>query len=369
VADKLGVNLDHSNLGHGVLAGSGRPDPGDLEIFQWARLIARDDPQMDAYLTRLHDSDLDTIVVLDQDAVGTDPDGWAARVEHLATLLHPRVWQVGNEPDGEDDESSILSQERYGRLVAAAVPVLREMQPGARVISAGLSSGRASWLEGVDAAAIARLDGLAVHPYVKKPSDEWPAAPYCGTRPVAALLDEYTTFRKPLWITEFGTDAPAAPPHYVTEMYRAIAARADVAAAIVYCYSQVMKPGFGLVDGAGQIRPAYARLRRAVDPGPYELHAWAPIFGAAQFLQSPTGDYEGRAWEPVFRASHFLQDTDDARDARAADALLTILAGNKVFHGAQSGDASNRLDDASAARRLLECLTVSKQGHGVLVTG
>jgi len=98
--------------------------------------------------------------------------------------------------------------------------------------------------------------------------------------------------------------------------------------------------------------------------GDYEANVWAPIFAAAHFLQDPSGDFEVGAWQRLFAAANYLQETGDRADARAANDLLIVLGGNKLFHGAQGAAPSGRLDDAECARRILECLTQSKVRHG-----
>jgi hypothetical protein len=269
VLEKLGVNLDFTNLGGASRRGSGRPEPADLELFRWARLIARAADGMDAYLQQLRAAGIRTLVVLDQDALGTDPNRWADLAADFAERLHPDVWQVGNEPDGGGASSSQLAAEAYGLLVRRAVPVFKQTQPDAMVISAGLTSGNADWLLGCGAEALALLDAVAVHLYGQRPTAAWPVSEYAPFGVATDLLDRYRSrYGRPLWVSEFGTNDGRAPDDYVAAMHEALAARPDVVADFVFCYSDVMVDGFGLVNGAGQAKPAYARLREALADRP-----------------------------------------------------------------------------------------------------
>jgi hypothetical protein len=276
--EKNGVNLDYTNTGVGIPAGSGRPSPSDLDIFRWVRLIARPDDGMDAYLTALRNAGLKTLVVLDQDALGTDPNGWEDRAVDYSERLHPDAWQIGNEPDGTGPSSSQLTPAEYGQLVQVTVPVFRAAQPSATIISAGLVSGQPDWLLGAGPAALALLDGIAVHPYGQRPTAAWPVAGYAPFGVAGELLDRYQSrYGRPLWVSEFGTSNPAAPADYIAAMHDALTARSDVAAAFVFCYTDAMVPGFGLVNAAGQVKPAYDSLRDALavvpDPPPDEQPA------------------------------------------------------------------------------------------------
>jgi hypothetical protein len=147
--------------------------------------------------------------------------------------------------------------------------VFKQIQPDTPVISAGMASGEADWLLGCGPEALALLDGIAVHPYGQRPSHAWSVSEFAPFGVATDLLDRYRNqYGRPLWVTEFGTNDDRAPDDYVTAMHETLSARPDVVADFVFCYSDVMVAGFGLVDGAGQVKPAYRRLRDAVGERP-----------------------------------------------------------------------------------------------------
>jgi hypothetical protein len=120
------------------------------------------------------------------------------------------AWQVWNEPNLPVFWASGPNPVAYTRLLRATAAAIREADPGAKIVSAGLSVSRHGvplerFLRGMYAAgAGASLDVVAVHPY---------AATAEGTlelvRRTRALLRELGS-SAPIWITELGwaSDGP-----------------------------------------------------------------------------------------------------------------------------------------------------------------
>ena len=104
-------------------------------------------------------------------------------------------------------------------------------------------------------AVVEKVDGVAVHPYLKKPQADWPANGVVegAERPfVGDLLDQYLAAAgaaTPLWVTEFGTTDRALHTEYYARMYVTLQGRADVQTACAFCYSDTMdNRGYALVD-------------------------------------------------------------------------------------------------------------------------
>lgn len=204
------------------------------------------------WCARLQAVGIEPIAVLDRRAM-MGPKGYtiATKMSRLLKRL-PTVfyWQIGNEPDGTEDSSWHMTRRRFSQYLQAAVKVFS----GRYVIAGGLVSGNASWLTGVDTHLV---DAIAVHPYAQTPDS------------VLALLDAYSQWNKPMCITEFGgQDALFNNGHeravYHTEMMYNMDTHAMVGMACVFCYSDRMVSGFGLVDYDGIAKESYAAFHDAV---------------------------------------------------------------------------------------------------------
>lgn len=180
----------------------------------------------------------------------------AAQAAAYAEQLRPYCWQIGNEPDLRSPASWTLTPVEYAALAQDCAGGIRGVQPAALLISAGLAGRDARWLARCGPLP---LDGVAVHPYGQRPEWTWLPPPWrVGT--VDRWLERYRRYGKPLWITEFGTNDGRIQADYVPALYRKLAVRSDVGAACVFCYSDAMVPGFGLVDQRGRPKPVYERL-------------------------------------------------------------------------------------------------------------
>jgi len=270
---KLGVNLDFANTGGTIARGSGRPAPTDLAPFSWVRLVPREDDAFGAYVVALREAGRRVLLVFDADAMTQDPAQWPARAAHWASAAFMHAvdgWQIGNEADGVPHTASwAMSAGMYATLLSAFEPhvtAIRLARPGFKVISAGLSSGNPGYLaDDALAGFLDMLDGIAVHPYGQQPSPPafpqvFPPEPanrpgWCPFGTVDNLMNSYARVLLPgqrLWISEFGTNTKSQPPtEYHLRMFRCLAARPDVEAAMIYCWSDVMNQGFGLVNGNG----------------------------------------------------------------------------------------------------------------------
>src|SRR4051794_5299224 len=68
---KLGVNLDFDNAGALPSRANGRPDPEELALFEWVRLVPRTSPGFADYVAALRAARHRVLLVLDKNALGT----------------------------------------------------------------------------------------------------------------------------------------------------------------------------------------------------------------------------------------------------------------------------------------------------------
>lgn len=167
--------------------------------------------------------------------------------EKLPALYY---WQIGNEPDGTEESSWSMPKLRFSRYLQAGVKAFA----GRYVIAGGLVSGDTNWLRGVD---ISLIDAIAVHPYAQTPTS------------ALQLLDSYSRWNKPIVVSEFGgQDELFNDAHeravYHTDIMRNFSSHPLVGMASVFCFSDKMVPGFGLVNAAGESKEVYAAFRDAI---------------------------------------------------------------------------------------------------------
>ena len=126
-----------------------------------------------------------------------------------------RAWQVWNEPSIPVYWPSGPDPAAYVRLLRAVGRAIKQVDPGAEVVSAGLARSRLgvpfeAYLRGMYAAGAARaLDVLAVHPFASDPPGVLDALR--TARGIAAAYGR----PPPLWVTEFGW-ASGGPPSAFT---------------------------------------------------------------------------------------------------------------------------------------------------------
>lgn len=166
-------------------------------------------------------------------------------------------WQIGNEPDQPNSSSSwFMSHTEYNDLLRSARRALHDRT----VIAAGLVSGDADWLNGID---LTQCDAIAVHPYGQMP-DSWSGWGFGYAR---ELINTYTRYSKPIWVTEFGGETDLfldehQRAEYHTEMIRTLA-NAGVVGAMQFCLTDRMVPGFGLLFSNGEPKESYAAFKDA----------------------------------------------------------------------------------------------------------
>jgi polysaccharide biosynthesis protein PslG len=158
-------------------------DPGDMGTFA-ARLVRR---------------------------YGPEGEFWAANPDVPKHAI--RAWQVWNEPNLPVYWPSGPDPEEYVRLLTAVSREIKRMDPGASVVSAGLSESRqgiafADFVRGMfDAGAGDALDVFALHAFAHD------AIGSVGAAETTQKLISELGWNKPIWITEIGwaSGGPASP--------------------------------------------------------------------------------------------------------------------------------------------------------------
>lgn len=192
----------------------------------------------------------------------------AAEITKLLARWQPtfQVWQAPDQP--RPDAITALPEAMFGRLLSESCAAIKDVAPHLKVISGGLVSGQAEWFARVIQTVAGRLpiDAVAIHPYTKRPTPDWPDAEW-GTGYVGDLIAAYRQVTDlPIWITEIGVDSlnVEAQADYLGRFYQTINAEfnEDVQQVFWFCYSDNMAYPFGLVDSAGQPKPAYETYRQ-----------------------------------------------------------------------------------------------------------
>lgn len=202
------------------------------------------------WVAELQRNGVEAMAVLDANAM-TGHDSVERKMRRLRKMLPSLYyWQIGNEPDGHEGSSWKMSKGRFSRYLQTAVKVFS----GRYVIAGGLISGDPNWLTEVN---VSLVDAIAVHPYTQTPES------------VITLLDRYSRWNKPIVISEFGGQTALFNNEheravYHTNMIHALNTHALVGMASVFCFSDTMVDGFGIVDHDGNPKETYAAFKDSI---------------------------------------------------------------------------------------------------------
>lgn len=228
-----------------------------------------------------------------------DPAKYATFVKTLVSRYKGSVhaWEIWNEPDNSLFWKPAPDPKAYAELLKTAYRAVKEADPTAKVLTAGVSGNAVPFLEAVIAAgAGGSFDVLALHPYAVPLN---PAQGRNESRPEVhkmvdvelakyrALLDRHG-YNRPVWITEIGWPAhawgldEAAQADYLAQAYAQMLASGLVERVFWYSFKDEASTGqdsWGLLGwGAGktdlsQRRPAFnaystsARMLGGTKPG------------------------------------------------------------------------------------------------------
>jgi hypothetical protein len=240
----------------------------------------------------LHQAGISSLIILTGETLPGQPSSsdsdaawdsyitqFAARAGQLAQILAPwqPAFQVWNEPDLTEPTPSFdptLRPAVFGRMLRRCHTAIKVADPDLTVVAAGLASGQPQWLQQVIDSLGDDLpaDIVAIHPYGQRPEPEWPSLDW-GFGYVGNLIDGYrqvTTL--PQWISEIGVDTRdnQFQAEYLRRFYQAIIDKFNGVVGRVYwfCYSDGMVTPFGLLDEAGQRKPAYNVYREVASAQP-----------------------------------------------------------------------------------------------------
>jgi hypothetical protein len=198
-------------------------------------------------------------------------------VEHPEVEARPlRDWQVWNEPNNASFWAGRPDPRAYARLLRSSAAAIRAVDPGARVLTAGIATRTPRpwrrYLRGVLRAAPRVADAVAVHPYAETPR-----------KVLAKVRIAAKTARVPLLVTELGWATDGSPDSMVVgrrqqanRLKRTLRLLASERRALrlegvdVYDLRDLGAGSHwgnwaGLLSRDGQPKPSYWALRQTVD--------------------------------------------------------------------------------------------------------
>jgi len=143
-----------------------------------------------------------------------DVDRYREQVRQTVTALTPlgvNHYEVWNEPDLPQFWPGPRSGRRYTHFLRAAYPVIKEIQPKAVVISAGVTNNNRAFVEQMyDAGAGRYLDAVGTHVYPQGRATDCSVneasrlAQLCGVQMIHNVMRAHGDGAKQVWLTEFG---------------------------------------------------------------------------------------------------------------------------------------------------------------------
>ena len=290
-----GLNIDPQNT-------KGNPDPTELrnlgvEIVRYSYIDQSGGDQLDPAKAQFYkqkvqackQAGIDTLLILTYDTYPNKPshdagdgdwdsyiDRFARRCGQIAQLMAQwrPAFQIWNEPDHppRSDYAPTVREAVFGRMLRRAYDAIKSVDSNLKVVGGGLATGNPSWLTRVveSVGGDFPADAIAFHPYGQRPARDWPS-PNWFFGYVGDLLNNYyrAGANRPIWITEMGVKEDdldrdrAKVAEFLRRYYRLITTyyTDKVQQLIWFCYSDGMVSPFGLVDGAGQQKPAYQAYR------------------------------------------------------------------------------------------------------------
>lgn len=159
-------------------------------------------------------------------------DDYAGFLSFLASRYRRQgvhVYEIWNEPNlarfwPSQPAGSAAGAEEYARMLRSAAPALRQADPSAVVLTAGIAGNRRQWLEAFYASSPSprsSFDALAIHPYAGStpPTLCWGEADtrrnaqdaFCGLEGMRDVMVANGDAGKEVWLTEVGWSTYADP--------------------------------------------------------------------------------------------------------------------------------------------------------------
>ncbi len=288
-----GLNIDPNNP-------RSNPDPAELRelgigMVRFSYYDSSDDDEPDPVKLEFYrqkvqayaNAGINSLIVLDfntypdKPAFDASDAEWAAYIDlfsqrcgQIAEELAPwqPAFQIWTEPDfpaqAQDDYAPTLREEVYGQMLTQCSEAIKTADPGLIVVTAGLITGDPSWLGRVIESLDSNLpaDAVAINTYGFRPTPDWPS-PDWGFGYAGSLIENYHRLsNRPIWISEVGVSEhdldnnPELVAEFLRRYYQASITDFPDAVQHVswYAYSDSMAPSFGLVDEAGNPKPAYS---------------------------------------------------------------------------------------------------------------
>jgi hypothetical protein len=268
--EKLGVTLARFSI---KLAGfTGRGPIADHKQLAHYKAILQD-------LQRHHVQALIVVggaAIVDYPVMSKDKAAWdayrARYAEGLATIVQElsplvenyEIWNEPDEPNPRPHYQPNVPAERFGELLRDAYKAVKA-HSRALVISGGADSGHEQYLVAAARATGGHLwaDGVGIHPYgaLPEPDFQYPGKTFGNL--ADAIAKYYKALRIPIWITEFGTTVQPIQAAYTSRMLGRMAATPGhmLERGVIFCWSDAMVAGFGIVDEHGKPKESHAAMR------------------------------------------------------------------------------------------------------------
>ncbi|MBN1217399.1 MAG: N-acetylmuramoyl-L-alanine amidase [Anaerolineae bacterium] len=298
----FGLNIDPRNP-------KGNPDPAELyelgvEIVRFTYADSSGGDQLDPAQLRFYKErvqaykkvGIESLLILNYETYPNKPDPnagdgeWDAYIDRLARRCGQIArefvsWrpacQIWNEPDHpiHPGYAPTVREAVFGRMLRRTYDAIKAVDPKYVVVTGGLATGNPGWLERVVQSQGGNLpaDAIAFHPYGQRPARDWPS-PNWFFGFVGDLLNNYYKAggNKPIWITEMGVKEEdldhdrAKVSEFLRRYYSLIKNyyASKTHQLIWFCYGDGMVAPFGLVDHAGNRKPAYDAYRQAAPTRP-----------------------------------------------------------------------------------------------------
>lgn len=293
-----GINIDPRNIPHGNPSAQAISELGAT----WVRLVFKNraDEALDASFTdydrvvnNMRQAGINVLMILNNESCPGKPvqaelddltkwqsyrEKFVARCREIAQHFGANVqaYQIWNEPDyaGRPGYEPTIRARIYGDMLKRAFEAIKAVS-SATVITAGMAAGNPQWVAEAMAATSGKLfaDALAVHPYGRRPTADWPNADWGGLGPetLVPLLKKYQQVaNKPLWVTEFGTEdrhtvvdfsglSVLAQDLFPGQFFAALNENlpGKVHKAFWFCWSNGMVANMGVVDESGAKKPSH----------------------------------------------------------------------------------------------------------------
>jgi len=282
-----GINTDPTNS-------LGNPSPNEIQALgaDWVRFTfkdAQDAPQPTAFglyddlVQRLRGAGVRILMILSYETYpgkwecDADETKWDAYIQKLADRCRQIVqhygaqvsaYEVWNEPDlaPEPHYNPYVPVRIFARLMHAVYQSIHGVS-SATVVLGGLAAGQPSYLQEVQATTggVLHADAVGVHPYGRRPTNDWPTPTWGGLDPnLVGLLQQYhAVANKPIWVTEMGCNDVPVQAQFPGRTFESVNSSLPgiVPAVFWYCWSDGMGAPWGLQESTGAKKPAYDSFR------------------------------------------------------------------------------------------------------------